>query len=199
MVGTGNRQETQGVDREKCYSRSGVESDLIAESRRANSKWIGTYVYALLRRIYGLYNPTAERNCSGHRVSPCPPDFSGDDGNEGSDSDSGESDSGPAEPPCDIMVLERLIRTHPIWYLPGIQRSGAVHLLQGKEDGTFIVRQSSKSQTLAISVRLPPGKGPPVEHYLVEEKEGSLCLETSNNKFPDIPSLVAHYCQCWYV
>lgn len=36
---------------------------------------------------------------------------------------------------CDISILERLLRTHSLWFIPGIQRSGAVHLLQGKEEG----------------------------------------------------------------
>lgn len=36
---------------------------------------------------------------------------------------------------CDISILERLLRTHSLWFIPGIQRSGAVHLLQGKEVG----------------------------------------------------------------
>lgn len=38
-------------------------------------------------------------------------------------------------PPCDLGLVERLLRTHPVWFLPGIQRAGAVHLLQGKEQG----------------------------------------------------------------
>jgi hypothetical protein len=40
-----------------------------------------------------------------------------------------------ASPPCDLGLVERLLRTHPVWFLPGIQRAGAVHLLQGKEEG----------------------------------------------------------------
>lgn len=50
----------------------------------------------------------------------------------------GESSGGDfsgEEAPCDIGLLERLIRSHPVWFLPGIQRAGAFHLLQGKEDG----------------------------------------------------------------
>lgn len=39
---------------------------------------------------------------------------------------------------CDISILERLLRTHSLWFIPGIQRSGAVHLLQGKEEGVSI-------------------------------------------------------------
>lgn len=41
---------------------------------------------------------------------------------------------------CDIGLLERLIRSHPIWFLPGIQRAGAFHLLQGKDDGVSTIR-----------------------------------------------------------
>lgn len=55
--------------------------------------------------------------------------------------------------------MERLVLSHPIWFLPGIQRAGAFHLLQGKEEGCFVVRKSSQSDTMALSVRLPPDKG----------------------------------------
>lgn len=53
---------------------------------------------------------------------------------------SSEDASSPNEisdesPPCDLGLLERLLLTHPVWFLPGIQRSGAVHFLQGKEEG----------------------------------------------------------------
>jgi hypothetical protein len=43
-----------------------------------------------------------------------------------------------ASPPCDLGLVERLLRTHPVWFLPGIQRAGAVHLLQGKEEGVSV-------------------------------------------------------------
>lgn len=48
---------------------------------------------------------------------------------------SSESSCGSNSPPCDLGLIERLILTHPVWVLPGIQRAGAVHLLQGKEEG----------------------------------------------------------------
>ncbi|CAL1279486.1 unnamed protein product [Larinioides sclopetarius] len=114
---------------------------------------------------------------------------------ETSDGDSSHTSSSFA--PCDIGLLERLIRTHPIWFLPGIGRAGAVHLLQGKDEGNFIVRQSSKPNTMALSVRLPEDKGPYVEHYLIETVgDAQLRLEGSDNNFHAIPMLVAHYCQC---
>ncbi|PSN53428.1 hypothetical protein C0J52_05143 [Blattella germanica] len=95
--------------------------------------------------------------------------------------------------PCNISLLERLIRSHPVWFLPGIQRAGAFHLLQGKEEGNFVVRQSSQPDTMAISVRLPAGKGPYIEHYLIQAVDGQLSLESSDNRFNNIPSLIAHY------
>lgn len=63
----------------------------------------------------------------------------------------------------------------------------------------FVVRQSSQSDTMALSVRLPPGKGPYIEHYLIQSNKGKLSLETSENRFDNIPSLIAHYSQCWWV
>lgn len=56
------------------------------------------------------------------------------EGETSSDDASGDSNS----PPCDLGLVERLLRTHPVWFLPGIQRAGAVHLLQGKEDGVSV-------------------------------------------------------------
>ncbi|XP_076395547.1 src homology 2 domain-containing protein sprint isoform X2 [Megachile rotundata] len=109
---------------------------------------------------------------------------------------SGTTEDSGSEVACDITLIERLIRSHPIWFLPGIQRAGAFHLLQGKEEGNFVVRQSSQSDTMALSVRLPPGKGPYIEHYLIQANKGKLSLETSENRFDNIPSLIAHYSQC---
>ncbi|XP_055854348.1 protein sprint isoform X2 [Episyrphus balteatus] len=112
----------------------------------------------------------------------------------------GETSSEASEnsdgPPCDLGLVERLLRTHPVWFLPGIQRSGAVHFLQGKEEGNFIVRSSSQPSTMAVSVRLPPDTGPYIEHYLIQSNGGVLSLESSRFKFDSIPALIAHYAQC---
>jgi hypothetical protein len=57
-----------------------------------------------------------------------------DGGGDAEDEDCSSSDGGSLAP-CDIGLLERLIRSHPVWFLAGLQRAGAVHLLQGKEEG----------------------------------------------------------------
>ncbi|XP_038116527.1 protein sprint [Culex quinquefasciatus] len=119
------------------------------------------------------------------------------EGEETSSEDSQVSDGNSSRSPaCVLGLVERLLRTHPVWFLPGIQRSGAVHLLQGKEEGNFIVRGSSQSKTMAVSVRLPVDTGPYIEHYLIQSNDGQLSLESSRFKFESIPSLIAHYSQC---
>lgn len=97
---------------------------------------------------------------------------------------------------CDITLPERLARSHQIWFLPGIQRAGAFHLLQGKEEGCFVVRQSSQPHTMALSVRLPPDKGPYIEHYLIQSEGKRVGLETSENRFDNMNALIAHYANC---
>ncbi|XP_049526201.1 protein sprint isoform X15 [Dermacentor silvarum] len=109
----------------------------------------------------------------------------------------GSSASSADDVHCSMTLLERLIRTSSIWFLPDVGRTGAVHYLQGKEVGNFIVRQSSKKGTLALSVRLPVDAGPYIEHYLIEATtDAKHCLEGSENHFASIPVLICHYCQC---
>lgn len=49
---------------------------------------------------------------------------------------------------------------------------------------------------MALSVRLPPDKGPYIEHYLIQSSEGKVGLETSENRFDSIYALIAHYASC---
>lgn len=63
----------------------------------------------------------------------------------------------------------------------------------------FIVRGSSQPNTMAVSVRLPAGAGPYIEHYLIQSNNGVLSLESSRFEFDSIPSLIDHYAKCWWV
>ncbi|XP_055306963.1 protein sprint isoform X2 [Sitodiplosis mosellana] len=109
---------------------------------------------------------------------------------------SSEASGDSTSPPCDLGLYERLLLTHQVWFLPGIQRAGAVHLLQGKEEGNFVVRGSSQANTMAVSVRLPPDTGPYIEHYLILSENGVLSLESSRFEFNSIPALIDHYAKC---
>lgn len=57
---------------------------------------------------------------------------------EGETSSSGTATDTSNNHSCDLGLYERLSLTHPVWFLPGIQRAGAVHLLQGKDEGVSI-------------------------------------------------------------
>ncbi|CAK5073215.1 unnamed protein product [Meloidogyne enterolobii] len=83
-----------------------------------------------------------------------------------------------------VTLLEQLVKSHPIWFLPHLNRQEASHLLRHQEPGVFIVRGSSRiinnnnnsftnsdtsasfhSSTqrssisvMALSVKLPPPK-----------------------------------------
>lgn len=61
----------------------------------------------------------------------------------------------------------------------------------------FVVRGSSQVNTMAVSVRLPSGTGPYIEHYLIQSNNGDLSLESSRFMFDSIPSLIDHYAKCW--
>ncbi|XP_060570576.1 uncharacterized protein LOC132728894 isoform X3 [Ruditapes philippinarum] len=94
-----------------------------------------------------------------------------------------------------ITVLERLTKTHPIWFLPQVGRSGAVHLLKNRDTGIFIVRKSSREEIMALSVQYPNQDGTQnVDHYLIEPTEHGLHLQGSVRLFDAVPNLIAHYC-----
>ena len=46
---------------------------------------------------------------------------------------------------------------------------------------------------MTLSVRLPPGVGPTVDHFPISSEAGKLGLETSEKRFDSISSLIAHY------
>ncbi|CAL8110516.1 unnamed protein product [Orchesella dallaii] len=123
-------------------------------------------------------------------MSDCVPSPSSDSSYASSSATKSSSGSS-ASPTCEISLLERLIRTHPIWFLPSLQRSGALHLLQGREVGNFIVRSSTQPLTMALSVKLP---GNHVEHYLLKAIGNRIALENSTHTFETVHQLIAHYC-----
>ncbi|VDN54510.1 unnamed protein product [Dracunculus medinensis] len=94
-----------------------------------------------------------------------------------------------------VSLLEQIVRSHPIWYLPYIGRSAAVHLLRPMEQGAFIVRSSSKSNAMALSIRLPSDFDADIDHYLIESiADRTVRLESSPNNFKSLPLLIEHYC-----
>ncbi|XP_074662107.1 uncharacterized protein LOC141914728 isoform X2 [Tubulanus polymorphus] len=96
------------------------------------------------------------------------------------------------EPAAPLSLIERLIKTHPIWYLPDVDRNEATSILRNHNVGTFLVRQSSHKDTMALSLKLNHSD-PGLDHYLIEFTDKGLHVEGSNHYFPAMPLLITHY------
>ncbi|CAI5450198.1 unnamed protein product [Caenorhabditis angaria] len=99
-----------------------------------------------------------------------------------------------------VTLLEQIIRTHAIWYLPHLGRPEVLHLLKRMEPGNFIVRASTRENCMALSMRLPQASGMETDHYIIEKIHvpGNLTnvvrLEGSPRTFRSLPLLIEHYC-----
>ncbi|XP_071078519.1 protein sprint-like isoform X3 [Haliotis cracherodii] len=95
-----------------------------------------------------------------------------------------------------ISLFERLSKTHAIWLLPDIGRSGAVHLLKDRVTGSFVVRRSSQRDSLALSVQHQQEACSSVDHYIIESTSHGLRLQGSAHYFSTIPHLIEFYICC---
>ncbi|VDK19023.1 unnamed protein product [Anisakis simplex] len=127
--------------------------------------------------------------------------------------------------PDQIALLERIVRTHPVWYLQHVNRSVAVHLLRPMQPGVchfplesrfssyyvakflssqkfsctfrvFIVRASSKKNSMALSIRLDNPSSADIDHYLIQtdKRTRQVHLQASPFRFKSLPLLIEHYC-----
>ncbi|KAL3083278.1 hypothetical protein niasHS_011080 [Heterodera schachtii] len=118
-----------------------------------------------------------------------------------------------------ISLLERLVKCHPIWFLPHLNRHAVAHLLTAQPPGVFIVRASSRGvrssfgtspiakrrvEVMALSVRLPTAENgavsgaceqPELDHFLIEAvgTGTAVRLEGSPYTFNSLPLLLEHY------
>ena len=112
-----------------------------------------------------------------------------------------------------INLLERLLKTKPIWFLPDVTREESSKLLHNKKPGVstsfinillkwnvlqnFLIRGSRQPNTLAISIKLGSRLSCQVQHFIIIQKERKVCLEDSDLQFDNIVSLAFHYSQVW--
>ncbi|NXN91195.1 RIN3 protein, partial [Rhinopomastus cyanomelas] len=94
-----------------------------------------------------------------------------------------------------ISILDKLIKTCPIWLQLNMnqQRAGAI---LGKESaGIFLVRKEGNMNNMVLAVRLPEqNEAPRVLEYNIKEEKSILYLEGSVLVFEDVFKLVAFYC-----
>ncbi|KAM9092731.1 ras and Rab interactor 3 isoform 2-T2 [Megaptera novaeangliae] len=95
-----------------------------------------------------------------------------------------------------ISVLEKLVKTCPVWLPLGLGRAEATRILHREAAGTFLVRRDSSLKHLVLCVHFPsPNESSSaVLEYTIKEEKSILYLEGSVLVFEDIFRLIAFYC-----
>lgn len=68
-----------------------------------------------------------------------------------------------ASPPprrAGVTMLEQLVKSHPVWFLPHLDRQAACHFLASQPPGVFIVRASSRTATTNSGLSSPNAANP---------------------------------------
>ncbi|XP_069714797.1 ras and Rab interactor 3 isoform X1 [Phaenicophaeus curvirostris] len=94
-----------------------------------------------------------------------------------------------------ISILDKLIKTCPIWLQLDMNQERAGAILGKEAAGIFLVRKESNMNSMVLAVRLPvQNEAPSVLEYNIKEEKSILYLEGSVLVFEDIFKLVAFYC-----
>uniref|UniRef100_A0A2K6EF68 Ras and Rab interactor 3 n=1 Tax=Propithecus coquereli TaxID=379532 RepID=A0A2K6EF68_PROCO len=95
-----------------------------------------------------------------------------------------------------ISVLEKLIKTCPVWLQLGLGCAEAARILRREAAGMFLVRRDSSLKHLALCVHFPSlhESSSEVLEYTIKEEKSILYLEGSVLVFEDIFRLIAFYC-----
>ncbi|KAF4102376.1 hypothetical protein G5714_017176 [Onychostoma macrolepis] len=97
--------------------------------------------------------------------------------------------------PPGISILEKLIKTCPVWLQLGMKQDRAMHILSKEFPGIFLVRRDASQKTMILAVRLPDQLGEPhVKELPIKEEKSLLYLEGSVLVFENIFKLIAFYC-----
>ncbi|XP_058255410.1 ras and Rab interactor 3 isoform X2 [Hemibagrus wyckioides] len=94
-----------------------------------------------------------------------------------------------------ISILEKLIKTCPVWLQLGMNKERAIRILTKEQPGIFLVRRDLGQSLMVVSVRLPDQQGAPqVQDVPVKEERTMLYLKGSVLVFDNIFKLIAFYC-----
>ncbi|NXQ57590.1 RIN3 protein, partial [Anthoscopus minutus] len=94
-----------------------------------------------------------------------------------------------------ISILDKLIKTCPVWLQLNMSREMAGAILGKETAGIFLVRKESNVNNMVLAVRLPvQNEAPGVLEYNIKEEKSILYLEGSVLVFEDVFKLVAFYC-----
>ncbi|XP_054548852.1 ras and Rab interactor 3 [Talpa occidentalis] len=115
-----------------------------------------------------------------------------------------EEDMGPCQPVTQrnclprrgISVLEKLVKTCPVWLQLGLGRAEVARILHREAAGAFLVRRDSSLKRLVLCVHVPSlqESSSDVLECAIKEEKSILYLEGSVLVFEDIFRLIAFYC-----
>ncbi|XP_057882702.1 ras and Rab interactor 3-like [Melospiza georgiana] len=94
-----------------------------------------------------------------------------------------------------ISILDKLIKTCPVWLQLNMSQERAGAILGKETAGIFLVRKEGNVNNMVLAVRLPvQNEAPAVLEYNIKEEKSILYLEGSVLVFEDVFKLVAFYC-----
>ncbi|XP_063189217.1 ras and Rab interactor 3-like [Chroicocephalus ridibundus] len=94
-----------------------------------------------------------------------------------------------------ISILDKLIKTCPVWLQLNMNQERAEAILGKETAGIFLVRKEANVNNMVLAVRLPmQNEAPGVLEYNIKEEKSILYLEGSILVFEDVFKLVAFYC-----
>uniref|UniRef100_A0A8C0QQT0 Ras and Rab interactor 3 n=1 Tax=Chelonoidis abingdonii TaxID=106734 RepID=A0A8C0QQT0_CHEAB len=94
-----------------------------------------------------------------------------------------------------ICVLDKLIKTCPVWLQLSMNRDRAGEILSKETAGIFLVRRDGNMNNMVLLVHFPAqNAASDVQEYNIKEEKSLLYLEGSVLVFEDIFKLVAFYC-----
>ncbi|XP_069853798.1 ras and Rab interactor 3-like isoform X1 [Dipodomys merriami] len=95
-----------------------------------------------------------------------------------------------------ISILEKLVKTCPVWLQLRLSQEEAARILQQEAAGTFLVRRDSGSKHLVLCVHFHcrNDSSSEVLEYTIREERSILYVEGSVLVFEDIFRLIAFYC-----
>ncbi|XP_068004904.1 ras and Rab interactor 3 [Melanerpes formicivorus] len=94
-----------------------------------------------------------------------------------------------------ISILDKLIKTCPVWLQLNMSQERAGAILGKETAGIFLVRKEGNVNNMILAVCLPvQDKVPGVLEYNIKEEKSILYLEGSVLVFEDVFKLIAFYC-----
>ncbi|XP_078418361.1 ras and Rab interactor 3 [Cetorhinus maximus] len=94
-----------------------------------------------------------------------------------------------------ISILDKLIRTCPVWLQLNIRMEKVTEILHNEPLGRFMVSKDCTLSNMVLSVNFPGLDGAPnIQDYSIKEDKSIMYLDGSFLVFEDIFKMVAFYC-----